>query len=125
MNTQGNLPNPEHTLDMEEGEFDDSDPLRTGDAVLVRFPSGDVRPALCVSAFSDDMGNFQVFLDGINDRKMLRRMSDDGHTQFSKERVDEITRRGLAWITSIHHRDHEHAGDLYWLSYYEHADDEE
>lgn len=63
------------------------DKLTEGRIVHVVMLNGEHRPAICVRAWNDTCGNFQVFLDGTN----------DAATDASREAME----RGTMWATSV------------------------
>lgn len=64
--------------------------MRTGDAVIYRLTETEVRPAVVVKYWSEQMANLLVFLDGANDINQSPKVSP------------EDCDRGLAWLTSVH-----------------------
>lgn len=60
--------------------------LVVGSQVNIVMAPGQVRPAVCVRVWANEGGNFQVFIDGSNDRT------------FASEAEQA---KGLMWLTSV------------------------
>src|SRR5262245_20177326 len=67
-----------------------------GRLVQFRVSETEVRPALVVRVWSDEMVNLQVFLDGHNDAAWKRAGVDVPMFTFDERE------RGQAWKTSVH-----------------------
>ncbi|MGE5631693.1 MAG: hypothetical protein ACM3TR_11425 [Caulobacteraceae bacterium] len=63
------------------------DKLAVSKIVHFVMSNGEHRPAICVRAWNDTCGNFQVFIDGTN----------DAATDATREDMD----RGVMWATSV------------------------
>lgn len=64
--------------------------ITVGRTVHVVLKNGKHRPAVCVETFSDDMGNFVVFMDGYNDK------SNGNNPEIEGDKC-------INWRTSLHH----------------------
>lgn len=61
--------------------------LQIGSIVHVVMSDGQHRPAICVRIWSNEGGNFQAFLDGMNDRQEGIGVQEQ--------------QKGMLWMTSV------------------------
>lgn len=72
--------------------------LKEGSLVHIVMENGEHRPAICVKAWNDTCGNFQVFIDGSNDR-------------FASE---EYQNKGIMWMTSVGYSEEKPTRTWHW-----------
>ncbi len=74
--------------------------LKIGSLVHIVMEDGQHRPAICVRIWSNEGGNFQMFLDGTNDGQI--------------DITPEEQKSGIKWMTSVCYSEEKPTRTWHW-----------